>query len=652
MAVTLHQTRHRYPCPCRVWHFCLSSDSSLSQAAMGTAFDQRAGVRAMPRRSYGKLAAVVLAGIHVLLLVQAAFLDSPTFDEVGHLPAGLSHWRFANFDAYRVNPPLVRMVAALPVLIAGPKMDWQASARGKFHRLEFALGADLIRENTGNVPYYFWIARCACIPFSLVGAWVCYRWASDLYGSTAGLVALGLWGFSPNVLGYGHLITPDVGAAACGAAACYMFWWWLSVPTWRNALRTGIVLGLAALTKMTLIVLFGLFPMLWCIWKWGTCHPNAAFTWRSGAAQLGLTFIVAVYVINLGYAFEGSFQRLGEYRFISRTLSGENLSGREAGDGGNRFKDTCFAFIPVPVPKNYLSGIDLQKRDFDNRLMSYLRGEWRHGGWWYYYFYALAVKVPLGTWCLLVLAAVIGLFSHRYIASWRDELVLLAPIVTVLTLVSSQTGFNHHLRYVLPAFPFAFIWISKAACSFEFGHWKLTAIAGAALVWAGGSSLYCYPHTLSYFNELVGGPRGGHNHLLNSNLDWGQDLFRLKHWLEEHPEARGLGVAYSLPPSLVDPADFGIECGVVPYGPAGQGELSQRPDDQTGPLPGWYAVFVNELYGYEGYYNYFRHFEPVEILGYTVYLYCITRDEANGVRKKLGLPEVTATGSMVWKSEH
>jgi hypothetical protein len=63
------------------------------------------------------------------------------------------------------------------------------------------------------------------------------------------------------------------------------------------------------------------------------------------------------------------------------------------------------------------------------------------------------------------------------------------------------------------------------------------------LLWSIASSLGVYPHSLSYFNELVGGPANGHAHLLDSNIDWGQDLLLLKEWLDAHPEASPLGLA-------------------------------------------------------------------------------------------------------------
>jgi len=169
------------------------------------------------------------------------------------------------------------------------------------------------------------------------------------------------------------------------------------------------------------------------------------------------------------------------------------------------------------------------------------------GGWWYYYLYALAIKVPLGTWILILLALVVGLLPLGFSATWRDELIVVAPLVVVLTLVSSQTGFDHHMRYVLPIFPFAFVWMSKVARALELGHRRIVAIGVAVLIWSVASSLWFYSHNLSYFNELVGGPTRGHAHLLDSNIDWGQDLLYLKRWLDKHAEANHVRRDLGLP---------------------------------------------------------------------------------------------------------
>jgi hypothetical protein len=363
------------------------------------------------------------------------------------------------------------------------------------------------------------------------------------------------------------------------------------------------------------------------------------------------------------------------------------------------------------LPRCYVEGVDVQRWDFEQKMWSYLRGEWREGGWWYYYLYACVIKVPLGTWLLGLLALYISVRDlwrgrkHRRptlvlkekearscsSVSWIDEVVLLAPAVAVFVLVSSQTGFNHHLRYVLPAFPFLLIWVSKVGRVFERGkdegrnsneptetlttthsrneigrrwrRWLMRGAVAGGLSWSIVSSLSIYPHSLSYFNELVGGPKRGHWHLGNSNIDWGQDLLHLRDWYQEHPEARPLHLAYDLP--FVDPKIVKIDYEEVPSGPVmnrprapktynwpwGESTLDSeipRVDKRAlapqsiGPSPGWYILSVNQIHRLEGDYEYFLEFEPIDWIGYSMLVFHISVDEANRVRNKLGLPLLNA----------
>jgi len=606
-----------------------------------------------------------IAIIHVGLLAWAANSQSPTLNEPGHLVAGVSNWTIGRFSVFSVNPPLVRLTAAIPVVLIGAATDWHHFYDSPGVRPEGRLGEDFVAANGERSLWLFTIARWACIPFSVIGAYVCFRWACELYGPSAGLLSLSLWCFCPNILAHGQLITSDVAATSLGLAACYTFWRWLKQPTWTRTLTSGLVLGVAELAKMTLVVFFVIWPLMWLVYRWPQRKTMARREWTRQFGMLVIRILVAVYILNLGYAFEGTFTPLGEFQFVSATLRGENDAAPGRPQVGNRFADSWLRHLPVPLPKNYVLGIDLQKRDFESYTQpSYLRGQFSPRGWWYYYLYALAIKVPLGTWILIGLAAVaptIALLGQpavtpaskarvKPLATWRDEFVLLCPAVVILIFVSSQTGFSQHMRYVLPAFPFVFVWVGRLAPALSRGggqsHFALRALqnrdsprrlsdrilTGAtcgALAWSIGSSLWVYPHSLSYFNELAGGPTGGPGHLIHSNVDWGQDLLYLKRWLDEHPEARPLKLAYF---GYFDPIHAGIEYTApdeVP--PAGDGECV------TAKIPpGWYAISVNFVRGFP-YLVYkgdgtktllppnalvaLQSLKPVAMAGYSIYIY-------------------------------
>jgi hypothetical protein len=290
--------------------------------------------------------------------------------------------------------------------------------------------------------------------------------------------------------------------------------------------------------------------------------------------------------------------------------------------------------IPIPLPKHYVTGLDLQKLDFEEGKWSYLNGEWKLGGWWYYYLEALLLKEPLGSWVLLILAFLVSCIWRKvYSAGWRNELVLLAPAVVVFVLVSSQTGFSRYLRYVLPCFPFVFIWISKLAQSFESRQWKVVAPTIAALVCSVGSSLSVYPYSMSYFNELAGGPKNGHRYLIDANIDWGQDIWHLKRWYDQHRQARPLrGKLHS----FVDSNFFEMDLGEPPRGPTPAFPGTDPAD--VGPQPGWYAMSVHRLHERDGRYDYFlKFFKPTTMIGYSIYIYHIRPEEARRARTAMGL---------------
>lgn len=176
-------------------------------------------------------------------------------------------------------------------------------------------------------------------------------------------------------------------------------------------------------------------------------------------------------------------------------------------------------------------------------------------------------------------------------------------------------------------------------------------VHGASL-WFVISSLWYYPHHLSYFNELTGGPENGHAVLVDSNIDWGQDLLYLKWWLDDHPTARPLKLAYF---GQVDPQILGIEYSLPPEGP---GDHLYVDDVATGLVPGWYAVSVSTLRGLdfrlpsgdgqrrhvgEDAMTYFQQFAPVARAGYSIYIYHLTLSDVNRVREQMGLLRLPAT---------
>jgi hypothetical protein len=589
------------------------------------------GVRRTRRREVAAVAVLLLT--QGALLAWSAWRHSPTTDELGHLSAGISYWETGSFDVYPVNPPLVRLIAAAPVWAAGAEIDWSHYPVPP-NRAPAPLASAFSSANGARTFWLLTLARWACIPLVLTGGAVCYVWARTLYGPASGLLALTLWCFSPWVLGHGSLVTSDVPSAAMGILAVYGFWRWLERPRWAEAYTAGLTLGLALSTKTTWLLLIPLYAVFWLVSPSGgnRLASSEGRRFRPKSQFLAIQ-TVGLLLVNMAYAFDGTGKPLGDFRFVSGFFGGD----RDGARFGNRFADSSLGRIPIPIPEHYLLGIDRQKSHFElSRRPSYFRGEFQERGWWYYYVYGLAVKSTLGTLALGVAAVVASCCYRAYRSRFQNEALVIAPALAVLLLVSSHTGFSHHVRYAMPALPFAFVWISKVGKVFEGRDRPLKWGACFAVFGAVASSLSVYPHSLSYFNELAGGPRGGVFHLSNSNIDWGQDLLYLKRWLDENRAGQPLYLAYYGP---VDPHVAGIAYRLPPEGSV------EMPDLE----PGWYAVSVNHIQGYpfplpDGTgnwqsrpryaYAYFRRFEPVGSAGYSIYIYHLTPERIAAIRNR------------------
>jgi 4-amino-4-deoxy-L-arabinose transferase-like glycosyltransferase len=625
-------------------------------------------------------AVAALLTVHALLAVDTLRQKAVTVDEVGHLPAGISYWQTGSFELYHHNPPLVKLLVALPALAAAPTVDysksWESSRRRGMPLSPWAFGWEFMYSNAARYHDIYFRARMIVVGLSVLTGALVFAWSRELFGDTAGLVAVALWTFCPNTIAHAGLVTTDMGATAIGFAATYAFWKYLRRPNWPRSATAGVLLGLAQLTKFSLLLLYLLWPLLWLSWvalRRADARQQAA-GWKSavragvlhGAAVVG----ISVAVINVGYLFEGSFTPLGRFVFLSRSLTSPRRIGpppqvpaahpwrgvllaRE-----NRFAGTWLASMPVPLPRQYVEGFDEQKLESEGveggGYPVYLRGELRRTGWWWYYFYALSVKVPIGVW-LVSLAAVIAVsqVSRKRAEAQRTEraarvedvLVLLLPVAAVLFVMSFLTDINLGLRYVLPAFPYWFVLASAASCWLRAGRMAATAVL-VPIAW---NIVACvaisHPHHLAYFNELAGGRTGGHGHLLDSNIDWGQDLLGLGRWMREHRPGERVGLAYfgNVDPSILNASGDGFEFRLAPpvslddlepvslqpqsalrgaierwaeshrnvieqwtaanpgkplwYMPAFRQQLVDALDLAEGPQPGLFAVSVNFLHG-------------------------------------------------------
>lgn len=582
--------------------------------------------------------ACLLLSMQAGLLAWSAARQAPTVDEPMHIAAGVRIYRDGLFDLDRGNPPLVKLLSAWPVVLAGADVDWGSAPNS------FAVANDFLRVNG---PRSFELTTCArwgLIPVCLAAGWVSYLWASELFGMWGGVLTLALWTWCPFVLANGELATGDMTATAAAVTACYTFRRWLWQPSLTWCLAAGVSLGLAASAKYACVVLFPLFVGVWIVRELPRLVRPRRWPLRS-ALQFGVVLLLAVDVINCGYLGSGTLTPLKEYHIGRRLMT--RLAGPPSAPGAPGLR-TWLGALPVPLPWDYVKGVDEVHAVLTRGHSIYYRGEWLPQAPWTYYLYGLGVKLPLGTLLVLTAAAAgVLLQGRRAMAGLHEEAYLLACGVSLFTFIATVTSIKY-LRYMLPVTPLLLIWCGRAALLTGGSGRVLRGLAAAGAAGAAAATIGVYPHCGSYFNWLGGGTMRGYRQFIESSYDWGQDLLYLRRWLDRHPEAQGLTLAYF---GRIDPRQCGIEFDLPPR-QAGPGS-GLRPYEDGGPQPGWHAVSVSLQQGFtwhdvpdgaggyevvrRGELAYFQKFTPVARAGYSILIFHITPDDAERVRAELGL---------------
>lgn len=643
-----------------------------------------------------------------LLLVQASLAvlslvrENPTIDEVVHLPAGVSYWQKGTFRLYPHNPPLVKMIAAAPVVLSKPVVEpiYAGPYWGETPN-KMAFAHEFTRFNAER---YFELcvqARLLMPLFCVLGGLVVFAWSKRLYGNNGGLLSLALWVFCPNILAHGRLVTTDVAATAIGCGATFLFWRYLHRPGWRSATFAGIALGIAQLAKYSMLLLFVIWPLMWLLREFlHGARQGRLKRWTAAIGHGIEVVVISMLVINLGYGFEGFGKPLGRFDFVSRTLTVDratpvfatppptnvDLLMRIREYQVNRFRGTWLAGLPVPLPQYYVTGFDEQKQEAEGTQVRYLvapeqvaamgergkeivgypvflDGELRQKSWWYYFVFALAYKVPEGTWLLAGLAAVLLLAAPRARAPWADELAVIVPPLVVLAVMSFGTNINLGLRYVLPIFPYGFIFIGKVA------PW-VAGLSSRVRAWAAGAVVAClgltvmatalvHPHYLAYFNWASGGAARGSEHLIDSNLDWGQDLIGLREWLRENAPNERVGLAYfgQIPPSVYAKRGDPFAWYLPPLKPRTSKPVLRYVMNgaNIAPQAGLYAVSASLVRGlpwrvYDSFtlnpgnlddtrlwapyeagedaFAYFAELTPIATIGHSIFIYRVTPEDA------------------------
>jgi hypothetical protein len=496
------------------------------------------------------LAARVAAG---LLLAAFAVLcghglrwDSPTVDEFAHLPAGYYYLKTGNFELYDLNPPLPRVLSALPLLAVGPSLDTGARLRDSgWYPWVFA--TDFMRRNRDDFDRIFLLGRLPVVALGIGLGLLVWHWARRLYGEEAGLVALVGCAFCPSLIAHAHLATTDVAFALAATGALYLAQRWLESPSLPALLAAGAALGLAQLTKFSAVLLY---PVLLALAlaalvrgerfpPWpprrlvarpnelvpgvggegsSRTHAAAAGGLPGSLASLALIGFVSLAVLDAGYLFQGMGATVGSFHFRSRLLAGLAAALPRG--------------LPLPLPRPYVHGFDsIQLINEQGEFPTYLCGRWLPQGSWLYYPVTLLLKTPLPLLAAWLAAPFARLPAAAGACAGRHrEVFLWLPAVALLAVFSLGSKVSYGIRYLLPIVPLACVYSARLVPWVRArGRLAQASLLALLLVYP-VSALMATPDTIDYFNVLAVG--GGDRYLLDSNLDWGQGLKRLRAFMD------------------------------------------------------------------------------------------------------------------------
>jgi hypothetical protein len=414
---------------------------------------------------------------------------SITGDEVAHIPAAYSYLRTHEIVLNPMHPPLVKELAALPLLWLRPRIPLEEEKirdiGKREHTYQWQFGEDfLIQQDVERI--LFW-SRLPAVLISLGLAIVVTLWATELWGTTGGLLALSLYVFDPTITAHAQLVTTDVGCAFFSTLFFYLLRRFVRAPNGSRLVACGVALGLALGAKFSAVVVVPLAALLLVMNSWSG---------DSGRLRR-LTSVAAVFAVMCALAYV-----------------------------------TLWALYFFPRdPLFYLKGLHDVALDHNPGYLHFFMGDFRHGSWPTYFIVALLIKTPIPELLFMTTAAVLALYGWR--REWREEAFVLLPLGAMFlgyATLASPIG----VRYMIPCLPFLFIASGRVGAALSRASRLGLAVAAALTLWLVAEFATIWPDHLSYFNEAAGGSRSGVEWLDDSNVDWGQGFLELRRYVQEN----------------------------------------------------------------------------------------------------------------------
>jgi 4-amino-4-deoxy-L-arabinose transferase-like glycosyltransferase len=539
---------------------------------------------------------LALAGFMAGAMIWSAALETSTMDEHVYLMAGVAQILYGNYSFNPDHPPLSKHLAALPLL----GQDLRFPAEHPLWRSGNPdAGVGFLYKNRAPPDEILFLARLPFIGVTMAFGIALALWTRWRFGATAGLIALFLYALDPNFIAHGKLATTDVLNAVLFFASCIAWGEYLQSKSRRLLVLAGLLTGLSVATKFSSLTLLGLLPLFYLLRWW---QAPKEFTFRgfalsSVALLLAVTLIVgAVYGRHTAAALDGDLYQL-EYAVDTETESGRlfHWVGRS---------------LHLPA-YGFLRGVATLAAHNERGHRAYLLGEFSSRGWRLYFPVAFLVKSTSAMLiALLAGAALVGSrWRRRGPPGLRETslywfLLCAPPLMLFVGAVAANLNIGH--RHILPVYPFLFV-LAGAVLS----RFRVRVLVAVLVTLMAVEHVAVAPHYLSFFNLPSGGSWNGPRYLVDSNIDWGQDLKKLAAYLERRRPER-VCLAYF---GRGDAAYYGVSGGRIP---------STSEVAQSGAPKCVAAISASLLVGIDQgpeQYRWLQERRPDERIGYSIYIY-------------------------------
>ena len=501
----------------------------------------------------------IAALLILVMLLEVAFStrqESASWDEGDHIYAGYMNWKHGEYALNPEHPPLVKLVATLPLL----SLDLKVPTRQKryFKSEAYYGGHALLYRNGANEGGHYtadsllFRIHMTVLVFGLTLALLLFLAGREMFGATAGLIAMTLFVFDPTVLTNAPFVTTDMGGACGFFASVYLFYRFVKRPSWSRALACGVVLGLALAAKHSMLVLPPLLAALglgdWLLRTRFRRNPDRHEFFVS--LQVLAAFASAFLVLWGIYSFRFAMHPTG---VTIPTFAQEITDLSPAMQ-----KALLFAAHNHLLPESYLFGLaDVQKVGL--YMPTYIFGKLYAHGQWFYFPAILSLKWSIGVLCLLLLSVY---SCVRYGFQQPRELWYVGGAGLVYIALAVLSPLNIGVRHVLPLFPLTFLMIGAGAGSLIHRNKIWIVPVACLLLWHVADSVRMFPNYMPYANALWGGPSKTHLYFSDSATEWGQELKWTKQWTDAHHISE-CWFAYFPAPFLL-PSDYGVPCRLLP----------------------------------------------------------------------------------------